>query len=215
MAVNDQLNTAGTPVAVTEGGTGVATFTTANGVLCSNTTATGVVVTAPPSTSGFVLTSTGSSTIPTFQAIPASPGGLASVQVTLTNTQFNAMYGAPVQIIAAQGASTFIFVDNIMINGVTTTTTFANGGPVGLQYGTTVHLGGTVIAPTVAANTFTTFTSSSNLNALVPNIYTPLAVLTSALANVGVYISNSGAAFTSGTSANVYVTVNYYVITMH
>ncbi len=68
---------------VAGGGTGVATMTTAYAPVCAGTTATGALQVASTglSTSGYVLTSTGSSSLPSFQALPAS-GAL-----TLISTQ--------------------------------------------------------------------------------------------------------------------------------
>jgi len=61
----------GTTVAVTSGGTGVATMTTAYAPVCAGTTATGALQVASTGlgTSGFVLTSTGASSLPSFQAV--------------------------------------------------------------------------------------------------------------------------------------------------
>jgi hypothetical protein len=66
--------TFGTAV-VAGGGTGVVTMTTAYAPVCAGTTATGALQVASTglSTSGWVLTSTGSSSLPTFQA-PAFTG---------------------------------------------------------------------------------------------------------------------------------------------
>lgn len=62
-------------VPVTTGGTGVTTMTTAYAPVCAGTTATGAlqVASSGQGTSGFVLTSTGSASLPTWQA--ASGGG--------------------------------------------------------------------------------------------------------------------------------------------
>lgn len=61
------------PVVVTSGGTGLITATTAYAPICAGTTATGAfqVASTGLGTSGFVLTSTGASSLPSFQA-PAS-----------------------------------------------------------------------------------------------------------------------------------------------
>lgn len=58
------------PLPVINGGTSVTTMTTAYAPVCAGTTATGALQVASTglSTSGFVLTSTGASTLPTFQA---------------------------------------------------------------------------------------------------------------------------------------------------
>lgn len=59
-------------ITVPYGGTGVATMTTAYAPVCAGTTATGNLQVASTglSTSGYVLTSTGASSLPTFQEVP-------------------------------------------------------------------------------------------------------------------------------------------------
>ncbi len=63
-----------TTAVVPGGGTGVTTMTTAYAPVCAGTTATGNLQVASTglSTSGFVLTSTGGSSLPTFQTVSAS-----------------------------------------------------------------------------------------------------------------------------------------------
>lgn len=82
--INTSLNTATVPIDVLEGGTGVATMTTAYAPVCAGTTATGSLQVASTglSTSGFVLTSTGASSLPTFQA--ASAAGIAWANISGT-----------------------------------------------------------------------------------------------------------------------------------
>lgn len=59
------------PAPVVEGGTGSQSFT-ANGVIFSGTTSTGAFQSiASLGTAGFVLTSTGVSTLATFQSVPS------------------------------------------------------------------------------------------------------------------------------------------------
>lgn len=68
------------PVTVPNGGTGVASFATAYGVLCAGTTSTGnVQVIASVGSSGNVLTSNGAGALPTFQAAGAGSGSLVSI----------------------------------------------------------------------------------------------------------------------------------------
>ena len=67
MATNNSIN-APFPFTVVQGGTGVITLTTAYGTLCAGTTATGAIQTVSPGTSGHVLTSTGASSLPSYQA---------------------------------------------------------------------------------------------------------------------------------------------------
>ncbi len=71
---------------VTNGGTGVTTMTTAYAPICAGTTATGAVQVASTglSTAGFVLTSNGASSVPSFQA--ASGGGYTYSTITADQT---------------------------------------------------------------------------------------------------------------------------------
>jgi hypothetical protein len=66
---------------VAGGGTGVTTMTTAYAPVCAGTTATGNLQVASTglASSGFVLTSTGSASLPTFQA-PSPSGALVLIQ---------------------------------------------------------------------------------------------------------------------------------------
>ncbi len=74
---SDVYTVGGTDVAVTDGGTGVSTMTTAYAPVCAGTTATGALQVASSglSNSGYILTSNGSSALPTWQAPPASTPG--------------------------------------------------------------------------------------------------------------------------------------------
>lgn len=56
-------------LSVTGGGTGLATLTTAYGVVCAGTTATGALQNAGAGTAGQGLVSNGASALPSFQAI--------------------------------------------------------------------------------------------------------------------------------------------------
>jgi len=69
---------------VAGGGTGVVTMTTAYAPVCAGTTATGALQVASTglSTSGFVLTSNGSSALPSFQA----PGATSTITYTSTSS---------------------------------------------------------------------------------------------------------------------------------
>jgi hypothetical protein len=75
-----------TPVAVTSGGTGLAT-TTAYSVVFSGTTATGAFqASAGPGTASYVLTSNGAGALPTFQAPAAS--GTSQAKATMISFIF-------------------------------------------------------------------------------------------------------------------------------
>lgn len=79
MATNNATNTS-SPITVAQGGTGVATLTTAYGVLCAGTTATGNVQTlASLGSSTQVLTSNGAGALPSFQAAAGASSGLTFI----------------------------------------------------------------------------------------------------------------------------------------
>lgn len=78
-----------TPVPVTEGGTGVATLTTAYAVVCAGTTATGPVQTiASVGSAGDVLTSNGAGALPSMQAAPG--GGWVLLGTVTASAQASA-----------------------------------------------------------------------------------------------------------------------------
>ena len=88
MALNNLINSP-FPTAVTKGGTGITTGTTAYAPLCTGTTATGnfQVASTGLSTAGFVLTSTGASSLPEFKAATGPAGTVLQVVQTVYNTQ--------------------------------------------------------------------------------------------------------------------------------
>lgn len=68
------------PITVSKGGTGVQTLTTAYGVLCAGTTATGPVQTLGAlGASGTVLTSNGAAALPSFQTNAGASAGLVFI----------------------------------------------------------------------------------------------------------------------------------------
>jgi hypothetical protein len=71
--------TSASTLAVSNGGTGVTTLTTAYGVLAAGTTATGALQNIGTGTSSQVLTSNGPGVLPSFQA--AAAGGFSQMQV--------------------------------------------------------------------------------------------------------------------------------------
>ena len=100
MATINPINSSN-PVQVALGGTGDTTLTTAYAPVCAGTTATGALQVASTglSTSGYVLTSTGSSSLPTFQAAPAA-GSLVKI-ATMTAS------GSPSTISFTSGIATY------------------------------------------------------------------------------------------------------------
>lgn len=202
----------GTAVAVTSGGTGVATMTTAYAPVCAGTTATGALQVADTglSTSGFVLTSNGASAKPSFQAVPSS--GFTSVQVSMTAVQFNASNSAPVQIVAAQGANTIIIVDKFTLTFVIAGTAVGTSLNSGVQYANTASLAGVKPTSVFNINGIAGLTNRSVYAFLIPAAVTELTAAN--VVNQGIFFSNTVTG-TGLTGSTIYVDLTYHVITAH
>jgi hypothetical protein len=146
MTTNNATNTSN-PITVPQGGTGVATNTTAYAVICAGTTATGAQqTTASAGTAGQVLTSGGSSALPSYAtfmggAIVNQASGsatLAAGSVYMTNNGASLVtYTLPAT--AAQGD---VF---IIIGGS------SGGWTIAEASGQTVHVGS--VAATITTGT--------------------------------------------------------------
>jgi hypothetical protein len=110
---NTQLNTGTTAIVVGNGGTGVSTMTTAYAPVCAGTTATGALQVASTglSTTGNVLTSNGSSALPSWQAgaLP-SLGARFWIQVTGDGTTINTRTGVTYVTHNSAGNLTITFI---------------------------------------------------------------------------------------------------------
>lgn len=118
MVTNNSWNSAN-PAQVAMGGTGIAT-TTAYAPICGGATATGAFQAASTGlgTSGYVLTSNGAASVPSFQAIPAAPSAYtfmaflsASVSdVTGDGTYYTIVFGSTlINVGAAYATGTGIY----------------------------------------------------------------------------------------------------------
>lgn len=206
MAIANQLNTATISIPVAEGGTGVATMTTAYAPLAAGTTATGAlqVCSTGLGTSGFILTSTGSSSLPTFQA-PI----YKVVSVPMTNTQWNGMFATPFEIIAAPSAGNVHIIESWEVMYVYGgTNAFTNGGAVTLQWGTTINGGGTATMNTMLASNFTGFAKSMSKQ----TVPAKSALAKTSFDGLSVCISNATQAFATGTNNSLIVVVGYYTV---
>ena len=77
-----------TTLGIATGGTGASSFT-AYAVLCGGTTSTSALQSvASVGTSGYVLTSTGAGSLPTFQALPATGVTISNDTTTAANTYY-------------------------------------------------------------------------------------------------------------------------------
>jgi len=140
-----------------------------------------------------------------------APQALQYATGTLSAANWAAMYGAPVQILAATvaGSGKVIIVDSFDINYTFVAAGYTGGGATLLQYGNTTHGGGIAATSTLAAAGFSDQTASMSVK-----VAGALAVnATASLANTGIYISNQTAAFATGDGTFTYY-LRYHVVAM-
>ncbi len=197
-----------TPVTVPFGGTGSTSFV-ANAPVCEGSTTTSPLVSASTglSNSGWVLTSNGSAATPSFQPI-AFPGGQVT-SLTLTATQIDSVYATPIQLLAAQGANTLIVVETVVFEYLYDST-FTGGPSTGilLQYNNAAHGAG----PQIALMNVNMVGTATSFVKTIPSPGTA-GIPTSTMINKGVYISNTGSAFTGGGNGQIRTTIYYAVLT--
>ncbi len=130
------------------------------------------------------------------------------VKVSLSSANWLGMYATPVQIIAAPGANKAIIIESVALEVDYGGAQFAAGGVVALQYSNTANGAGTAATATLAAATANGW-AADTIATLAPATLNAGAAAT---VNVGIFISNQTAAFTTG-SSTVDVHVAYRVIT--
>jgi hypothetical protein len=203
--VNNQLNTGATPIAVSQGGIGTTTLTTAYAPVCGGTSATSNLQPASGGlgTSGYILCSNGSSALPSFEQQP-----IQTASVTLSTANIEAMYATPVQILAPQGAHTVIAVYNIIMEYIYNSTPFSAGGTIYIQYNNSAHAGGIQIwQPLISITTSGSKIVYGGASDFLDGTYG----VQGAIVNQGLYISNLSAAYTTGNSS-AKITVYYIVL---
>lgn len=172
--------------------------------------ATDVAVTGDVTISNAGVTAIGSAKVLVSMLGPAV---LVEASGTLSQAQLLAMSVTPVVLVAAQGAGTLIIVDEIELLHTYSTTAYANGGDVSIQYTTSATpvsvFDVAVVTATASANFLlkpsASYTSSSS---------TSSATDLSTSLNKGVEITNATAAFINGNAANIFkYRVRYHVVT--
>jgi hypothetical protein len=123
---------------------------------------------------------------------------------TITNAQLLALYDTPVQLVPAQGAGSLILVDKMVIDYKYLTAATAAGGAIAAQYANTAHGAGVAATATIAAATLNGFTANAQMTAGSVAI----AQVNTAVENIGIYLSNATADFTTGGGSAVVYT--YY-----
>jgi len=184
-------------------------------------TATGLIIEAtidsgtPPTTTGIyalgaqirdlstglVYTNRGTTALPVF------PAGATTTMVNLSAADLIAMYTTPVAIVAPV-AGKAIIVDSMEIVVTRTSTAFTGGGTFGVQYAATANGAGTLTTANIAA-TVLTGAAGTTYTARIPVVLSDVA--SASIAGIGLYISNTTAAFAAGTGT-AYVRVAYHLV---
>ncbi len=134
-------------------------------------------------------------------AVDSSKLALTTVQyaaVPITAAEFNGMYAAPKQLVAAAGANTIIVLDRVELVMTYNSAAYAAGGVVAVQYDSTANGAGVQASATRIAADFQAAAST----AFPFNQGAALAPLLTSV-NKGLFLSNITGAFTTGNSAMV------------
>lgn len=129
-------------------------------------------------------------------------------QVAMTAAEWNGMYAAPKQILAAPGAGLIYQVDNVWYDMAFVAAQYAAGGVANLQFDNTVNGAGVLVTQDTAAATINALAASSIVRPALG--ITAIAQLTTV--NKGLFMSNKTGAFTTGDSTWK-INVAYRIIT--
>ena len=118
--------------------------------------------------------------------------------VAITASEFNGMYAAPKQLVAAGGANTLIVLDKVDLLMTYVGANYASGGVAAVQYDNTANGAGVIASSTLAAATFQAAASTGFMfnTGVVAQTFTTCV-------NKGLFISNVTGAFTTGDSTFV------------
>ncbi len=161
-----------------------------------------------PFVSGNIPVASGTGGLMVDSGIPAANYAPLTATVTMLTAAVTGAYAAPVQIIAGVSNKAIVVLSAVITTEVSTP--FATGGIAQLQWGNTVHAGGTLATgATIAAAEITA--ASSQLFTQGP-IAAASVVATAAVTGLGLYFTNATGAFTNGTASTVAVTVQYMLV---
>ncbi len=117
------------------------------------------------------------------------------IAVPITAAQFNGMYAAPIELVAAGGANTLLVLDQMQLALTYNSAAYAAGGVAAVQYDSTINGAGVIASTTKAAASFqVTASTTFTFNAGVVDLPFTTTV------NKGLYLSNITGAFTTGNS---------------
>lgn len=144
--------------------------------------------------------------------VASNPNPVLFASVPITAAQFNGMYAAPFQLIAAPGANKMISVESMELVMTFVSADYAAGGVVAAQYGNTVHGAGPLATNSEAAADF--FAAASTVFQFIGTSGNTVGALPfSTCGNAALYLSNATQAFTTGDSTWI-AKIYYRVISL-
>lgn len=129
------------------------------------------------------------------------------IAVSLTAAQLLAMYAAPIAVVAVVPGKAII-VDAVEFDITRTSTAFANGGVVNVQYASTANGAGTKIHADIGTSVVTG-AAGRTITARIPLVQSDIA--TASITGIGLFISNATGAFITGTGVAT-VVVHYHLV---
>lgn len=161
-----------------------------------------------PFVSGNLPMASGTAGLMVDSGVPAANFQPLTASVTMLTAAVTGAYAAPVQIIAGVSNKAIIVLSAVITTEVSTP--FATGGIAQLQWGNTVHAGGTLATgATIAAAEITA--ASSQLFTQGP-VAAASVIATAGVTGLGLYFTNATGAFTNGTASTVSVSVQYMLV---
>jgi hypothetical protein len=117
--------------------------------------------------------------------------------VSVTAAEIIAMYTTPKALIAAAGAGKSIVITRAVFRIVRSSTAFTGGGAAIIQYNSTANGAGTNACDSTMASTVITGAAGTTETARNGAVLSDVA--STAIQNVGIYLSNATAVFAAGT----------------
>lgn len=151
---------------------------------------------------GLIYVNRGTVAVPAWYTL-----GTLRKTVSISSADILAMYATPVVVLPALSNYGYI-VDYVEFVMTRTSTAYANGGVVAVQYDSTANGGGTATTATIAA-TVVTGAAGTTYTFRIPVVQSDVA--SASIIGKGLYLSNATAAFITGTGT-AKVTVGYHLI---
>jgi hypothetical protein len=135
-------------------------------------------------------------------------GGKVSTVTAITAALFNGMYAAPIELIAAPGANRLLVLESCVLGpSAATTTDYAAGGAVHIQYTADANGAGLLATATIAATEYTSDAETTT------SLFLPIQLSANSAAGAGFEMQNEPLCLSNATQAFTTGTVTYSAFT--